>query len=1122
MINTIISKFPKDSSIYIYKKIEEDLKQGKKAILLVPEQYTLETDINFMKNISYKSVMDAKILSFSSLKSFITDKIGESDKQFLSKNAKLLLITNILQDKNDDLTLFKNNYNNIDFVNNICALISSIKDNNFDEDFFKDVEGSDDPVTKIKFKEIKMIYDEYEKEIADKFIDSEDNLSYIIEKLPECDFLDGVNFYFDKFDSLSELKLSFVDALLKRGNQVSISLNMDKTYLYDRRLNDLEIFDSSINLYYKLRELDQTKDLVLDDTKNLDDLSHLVDNFERYNYKKYNKAPAHIRFIENTSTKTEVETCAQLINYMVKKEGYRYRDIGIYISDEDEYKNEIEKVFNRYDLPVFMDSGRKLSDNHIIKTFLAILRLAIYNFSQDDLNYFLRSGLFSFAEDFDKKIIVFQNFIRNRKIKGKMFIDDKYFILDKEFYENLYENDPKSEEKLTEKILEYEIVNELRERILKLISPILSLNDEKTITIAKAIFDVLNDEDIRSGINKYQQILKSTGKLDDFKENDQVWDKFVEILEDLVALMGERESNLRKIYGLIEATCRDINVGIIPPSKDHIIVTSFSRARISDRGINFALGLNDVFFPSGSSADMIVGKNEKDKLKDLNLDLKAMDEDLDEREKLNLYRLITISDRIFFSYSLSNRKSEAINKSVVLNSIMNIFRDGKGKMYPESMIYGNNLNLSIEKYSFEKIGKYALENIRKIKKNEKIDPDAYDISKFFIKYLKDNDDFDLIRKGLTYSNDKEKLSKELSSKLYKKNHFNVSEIERYSRCPYQYFVNYGLRPNIEDSYDVDHLEVGNIVHKLLEDISKVLKDTDIETIDPKNLEEILIENFRLATEKNLDQTRRVDPRNKFILNNILKSGKRNTDKLIDQVKKGDFEVYAVEKDFGYKNRESLPEVYIDGENYLRGRIDRIDKSDDFVRIIDYKTGNKEFKIVNLLNGLDLQLLVYMMAASLNDKEIMVPIGSFYMPLADEITTLKEGYSKEAIESSTLDKFRINGLIIKINEEIFRLIDKDSDSLKDSSIIDMKKSDILDPIQAEKLQEFAKNLVAKYIRNIKDGDIKLNPLSYGKDRNECQWCDYKGICKFDPTIDQLRFRQFDDNLSLKDLGGEVDV
>lgn len=1119
MINTIISRYPKESSLYIYKKIEEDLRNGKKAILLVPEQYTLQTDINFMKNISYKSVMDAKVLSFSSLTSYIIDKIGDSEKKFLNKNGKLLLITNILQDKNDELSLFKNNYNNIDFVNNISSLISSIKDNNFDEDFFKKIESSEDPITRIKFKELKLIYDEYEKELRGKFVDSEDKLSYIIDRLSDCDFLDGVNFYFDKFDSLSDLKLSFVEGLLARGNEVNISLNLDKAYLYEGGLNDLEIFDSSINFYHKLRDMGEVKEIFIEDKKGRTDIDHLVANFERYNFKRYAKVPDHVRFIENISTKTEVETTAQLINYMVKKEGYRYKDIGIYLSNEDEYTNEIEKVFNRYDIPVFMDAGRKLIDNHIIKTFLAILRLPIYNFSTEDLNYFLRSGLFSFAEDFENKVIIFQNFIKNRKIKGQMFLDDKYFDLDYDFYENLYANDPKREEKLKAKVDEYEIVGEIRQRILVLLKPILDIKEARTIDICKAIFTIINDKDLRKGISRYQEILKLTARLDDYKENDQVWDKFMEILEDLVALMGERPQSFKKVYSLIEATCRDINVGIIPPSKDHLIVTSFSRARISDRPINFALGLNDVFFPSSSSEDMLVGKKEKDKLRDIDLDLKALDEDLGEREKLNLYRILTISDRIFFSYALSNRKSEAINKSIVLNSLMNIFRDKDGKIYTQAMIYGNDLSLSIKKYSLESMGKYALSSIRRLSSNEEISPDDYDIAMAFIKYLKETDDFDLVRKGLEYSNDKENLSKDLSLRLYKKNHFNVSEIERYSRCPYQYFISYGIRPDIEESYDVDHLEVGNIVHKLLEDMSKILKNKEV---DPKNLEEILIENFKEATERNLDKTRRLDPRNKYILNNILKSSKRNTDKLIDQVKNGDFEVYAVEKDFGYKNPTSLPEVYIDDDNYLRGRIDRIDKADNFVRIIDYKTGNKEFKIVNLLNGLDLQLLVYMMAVSLNDQEVMVPIGSFYMPLADEISSLKDGYSKEAIEAENLDKFRINGLIIKINEEIFRLIDKDAQSLKESSIIDMKKSDVLDPDQAEKLKDFAKTLVAKYIKNIKDGDIKLHPLSYKQDRNECQWCDYKGVCKFDPTIDQLKFRDFDDSLSLKDLGGKEDA
>ncbi|MDU5418168.1 PD-(D/E)XK nuclease family protein, partial [Peptoniphilus harei] len=164
------------------------------------------------------------------------------------------------------------------------------------------------------------------------------------------------------------------------------------------------------------------------------------------------------------------------------------------------------------------------------------------------------------------------------------------------------------------------------------------------------------------------------------------------------------------------------------------------------------------------------------------------------------------------------------------------------------------------------------------------------------------------------------------------------------------FVNYGLRPNIDESYEVDHMEVGNIVHKLFEDISRNLSEKNIEELKASDLEDILIENFKEATLRNLDKTRREDPRNKFILNNVLNSAKRNSEKLIDQVKSGDFKIYAVEKDFGYENEDNLPKVYVDDKNYLRGRIDRIDKAGNFVRIIDYKTG--------YIYNLDLLILLF--------------------------------------------------------------------------------------------------------------------------------------------------------------------
>ena len=139
MINTIVSKSPHANSRYIYKKIEENLDNKEKAFLIVPEQYTLQSDINLMDNISYKTVMDAKVLSFSSLSRFIIDRTGGLADNILSKSGKIILLSNILRDINDDLTLFKGKHNNIDFINDIESIITNIKDNNFDQVFYENI-----------------------------------------------------------------------------------------------------------------------------------------------------------------------------------------------------------------------------------------------------------------------------------------------------------------------------------------------------------------------------------------------------------------------------------------------------------------------------------------------------------------------------------------------------------------------------------------------------------------------------------------------------------------------------------------------------------------------------------------------------------------------------------------------------------------------------------------------------------------------------------------------------------------------------------------------------------------------------------------------------------------------
>lgn len=1113
MINLIISKSPSANSKYIYKRIEEDIANKQKSFLIVPEQYTLQTDINLMENISYSTVMDIKVLSFSSLSRFILDRIGGLGEEPLSKSGKIMILTNILRDLNDDLVLFKNNYLNADFIEDIESLITTIKDNDFDQEFFRAIDSDlSDEVLKLKFRELKLIYDAYQKELDGKFIDSEDRLSKVSDKLIQAAFLKDTNFYFDKFDYVSDIKMDFIGGLLKLGCKVNINLTLDMAYIKNHMAKDVEIYDMAIKFYHRINEMGPTKEIILDAPINKnEDINHLCINYEKYNRKPYRKAPRNIHVLESTSTHSEVENIALIITKLIHEEDLRYKDISLYISDQSEYENEIKKIFNRYDIPIFLNRTNKLSDNHIVKTYLSILRLLVFGFNEHDLNFFLRSNIYDFGENAEEKVIVFQNYIKNRNIKGSMFWDDIYFEMDRDFYENYYKDDPRKEEKLASKSLEFEMIKQIRHELISLLEPLfaLSKNRIQTSILVDEIYKMMSHPNFIAGINNYQTILKEENDLDNYEENAQVWDKLMAILEELHSLMGQRDNDIKGIYNIIKSVAEDIEIGIIPPSKDHVTISSFKSPRIADTEINFALGLNDTFFPSKSTGDFIMGKEEKEKLRAINLDLKIYEEDLEEKEKLNLYKMFEKSEKIYLSFALSDRSGAGINKSPVLNGILNIF--------PKLKINDlTNLKEADLIYSKDLSQKYTMDNLWKIRRGESIS--GLDFTKTYKSYIENYGSYDLLLKGLFHTNDKASLHLDTAQKIYSKNHFNITEIETYSRCPYRYFVNFGLRPAYEENYDVDARELGSLVHNSLEDISKTLINTDLYSIDYDEFEDQLRQNFEDSIDKIMDKARKADPRNVFIVKNILKNTKANSREIINQLKKGEFKVSDVEVDFGYGKDGDFPPVYVDEENYIRGRIDRIDQADDFLRIIDYKTGNKVFKLVNVLNGLDLQLLVYMMSANIKNEDIQ-PIGSFYMPLSDELVKLDQAYDKELISKIYQDKFKMNGLLIKINEEVFKLIDKDYDDFKNIDVIDRKNTDILEKDEKILLDRFVKNLVSKYIKEIKVGNIKLNPIRYSETMNECQYCDYRGVCKFDESIDSDKYRDFDKDKKLEDLSRE---
>lgn len=1115
MISIIISDDGNTNSHHLYKKIENRLDSGKKSILIVPEQYTLETDINFLKSIKYKAVMDAKVLSFSSFASFFMDNFLDTKHEFLNKEGKLILLTSILQDLNDDLILFKNSYQNIDFINSLVGLISSFKDNNFDEDFFNNILASEiSDMSKDKFEELRLIISAYQKEIDGKYLDKEDILSFVGENIEKSDNLKDYEFFIDKFDFFEDRKIDLIRALDSKGIDINIALNINFLYIKEPHLRP-EIFDTTKRTFDIFREEFETKTQVLEPVENKTDLNHLKENFEKFRVNPYGRKPNNIQIYESISTKSEVENMAVLISKMIKNdENLRYKDMAIYLTNTEEYENELTKTFARFDIPIFLDKRRKMADNHIIKTIFALIRLRVNSYRAEDLFYILNSKLLSIEEEDSKALI---NFLTYRKIKGLMFENDKFFALDIDFYEKNLDKDPKKDEKISKKKLEYQRVNRVRDKIFSLIK---DLNKEEmdVKTTATAIYTMAAHPDFRAGINSFQDKLLTNGSLDDYKENEQIWDEFMGILDQMVLLMGDRKMSLARVYSLIESVARDVQIGLIPPSKDHLTVTDFARDRVSNKKINILLGMDDAYFPSQEVKDYIISPDEIEEFNEKDIDLKLYSQDRENIELLNLYKIISDSEKLIISYALSDKEGKELGESLVLRDFYRIFPELEKKII---------LDLGREDviYNKESLKKYALKVLNKVSNNENLDESDVKLAIAFLAYLKENEDdfenlkiYEKIKKGLFYTNDKNPLPIEIRERLYNKNAFSVSEIETYSACPYKHFIAYGLRPDVEKEFDVDALDIGNIVHKSFEDLSRLIKEENLEEITSEKLNELLSSNFEEGIDLNLDKARKENPKNKYILKNIHQAARRNAKEIVNQLEKGDFSLSNFEEDFD-KNGLFKP-VYVDDENYLRGRIDRIDRAGNLLRVIDYKTGNKAFNLLSILNGKDLQLIVYMIAID-DDPKDFEPIGAFYISLSDEIESIKDSISDDKkIESLVDKKFALDGLLIDKDGSALILMDRDSNG-KTSAIVRRRTNYKIGEDDFKNLSKFVKSYVKNLIKDIKDGKIDLAPLRESKSYSACTFCDYKGICKFDKTIDTTRFRDFDKTLSLKDLEDKDD-
>ena len=1081
-LRIIYGKAGSGKSQYIYNEINEKIKENKKIYIITPEQFSFTAEQKLMEN--RKSIIGAEVITFNRLAYRVINEIGGVIHTNLTKCGKAMLIFSILQSEKNNLTFLNKSDENIE----ICMrIISELKKHAVTiEDLKKVQEKIENKYLKNKLKDIILIYEKFENKIENNYIDETDLLTILAENIDKIDLLKNSEVYIDEFAGFTEQEYQAIKKIIKISNNVTITFCTDNLSL-DTDPNTDIFYPNKITYNKIISLLDKNEKI---ETINLEK-SHRFKNeelgyIEKYLYStKVQKCQTNknINLFLAKNYYSEIENVAIKINKLIKEENLKYKDISIITKNTDNYSSLIKTIFEKYEIPVFIDEKRDLNQNIIVQYILSILEVFNKNYSYESIFNYLKTG---FVEIDENDIFRLEKYCIKYGIKNNKFKKD--FIYGKKE--------------------DVDYLNELRKNI---INPLINLKDkldeEKTAkNISKQIYLFLISQNIENKINKKINKLKEENLLDLAKEYEESYKIIINILDEINLIFGEEKITIDRFIRIIKIGLKNSELGKIPATQDQVIVGDTDRSRSRKTKVVFIIGLNDGVFPSINKNQGFLDDEDRENLKTENIEIaKGTLENIYD-DNFNIYKAFTTAEeKIYLSYASSDNEGKSLRASNLIYRMKKIFPN----LIEESdIIKKENLNLINEKISYENL-------ILKINEIENgINPEKL----FYIlyKYYEQNKKYkDILKDNLKYINFKlnEKLKKENIEKLYgNKLNTSISKLEKYKSCPFSYYLQYILKLKEKEELKVQSFDTGSFMHDVINTFFEEINNLGIKlnNISDDEIEKIInkIINEKLLNENNYIFTS--SEKYKLLVQRLKRIIIKSLKYIIQSLVQSEFKLEGTEVEFGEKGKYNPIILNLgDGKTVeIIGKIDRIDVAQDenkkYVRIIDYKSSVKNIDFGNVYAGLQLQLITYLDAVC--KIEDFVPAGILYFNLLEQLINSNKKISEEEIEQKIRNNFKMKGLILA-DVKVAKMQDKNLEKGKSEIIpayidktgtLSPKLSSIASQEEFTKLQKYINKTIKQISNEIFKGNIELKPY-YKNKKTPCEYCSYKNMCGFNSGI-----------------------
>lgn len=1116
-------------STWCINSIAENIKKDdeNKLILIVPEQYTFNTENRILKSIGEPALLRTQVLSFKKMAHEVFEECGGRVKEIIKESGRNMLIHKVLNEKIESLEYFRKISREQGFYEIVSDVISEFKKYNVEVDSLRNIEESiQESDLYNKIRELSIIYEAFNEEMNEGYIDGDDELTLLGKKLLENDIYTNSEVWIDEFSTFTPQQLEIIRLLARRCKRVNITLCMDNRDNSNGNQDITDVFNTIKNTENKILKIMKENNISYDKPinlnmingnegynrfKNAPELEHIEKYFFTYPFNSFNGKCENVKLYKANNIYDEIERVAKSITSLIRSGKYRYKDISVVCRNIDDYEKITSVIFKDYEIPYFLDKKLELLNNPLIILITSAFEILFKDWSYESVFKYLKTGLTGIENNY---IDVLENFVLEYGVKGYKWTVKE--IISESWFNN-------NEELSEEKIFISEIMDEVRRPLLVFHNKI--KGKHKVSHICKAIYEFLIDIHAFERINEWIEKFDEIGLEDKVKEYSQVEESVIDILDQAVDVMGDKDLDSYDFFKILNSGFNNEEIGVIPVALDQVNIGDVARIKGRDVKALYIVGVNDGILPASKKEEGILSDNDRNILSDIGIELASNTRNKVFEEQFLLYTVLTISsDCLMISYPMADFEGKSLRPSIVISRIKKILP----QLVEESDLY----DLSSYKDKLNKVISPIPtfnELILAMRKN----CDEENVEEYWrevYKWYKDSPEYENkvknIFKGLDYSNLKNHVNKNNLRELYAnedgKLMFSVSRLEKYAECPFSYFVQYGLKAKNRKIYEFTPPDLGSFVHDILDLFTNRVKKEGIlwSELNNERCKEIVSNLIDIRLSEQTNSILNSSKRFKYLSQRFKRVISKSVTVMAEQIGKGEFEVFKTEFDFGnYKTGEAVMLNLQDDEKvYLQGRIDRIDTLDldgqTYIRIIDYKTGAKKFDLNELYYGLQMQLLVYLDAIIKNSKYILekqvVPGAVLYFKVDDPIIKSKKEMTTEEVETEVLEELKLKGLVLK-DAKVVKAMDRDIEGYSLVIPAAFKKdgdfkstSDVVTEEEFTLLREYVNRKMISLCEDMLCGDIKIEPTKQAN-RSYCEYCDFSSICQFDTSIKDNKYK-----------------